>query len=73
MKRLESADEVMLVRGLTENRTFNPYYGLVVRDLGPSMSGEDWTVLVLWEDGIERRHQREDLLAWADSPVPLHR
>lgn len=49
---------------------FNPYYGLVVRDLGRivPIDAEDY-IDVLWEDGVERRHRRVDLLTYEDARV----
>lgn len=72
MRPLQPTEEVMLI-GLPAQGAhldgFNPYYGLVVKDLGwgePNNDPDVWNVVVLWEDGRERTHPRRDLQAWAD-------
>jgi hypothetical protein len=73
MRSLEVGEEVML-HGEAANaaKNFNPYYGLVVKDLGWDVTEDlknDWKIVVLWEDGQERTHQRHDLLDWKSLPV----
>lgn len=72
MKALSEGEEVMLI-GLAAVGAhadhFNPYYGIVVKDLGWDVTGDlvnDWQYVVLWEDGKERTHQRRDLMPIAD-------
>ena len=57
-KPLYPGDEVMLTKNgrRLSPESFNPYYGLVVLDMFGA-------VTVLWEDGVERIHQRHDLLS----------
>jgi len=75
MRQLKEGEEVMLVGLAAVGATldnFNPYYGLVVHDdhLDPE---PDRTVQVLWEDGVERLHPRNCLMAWADAPEGVRR
>lgn len=72
MRTLEIGEEVMLT-GLSASGAvrdgFNPYYGLVVKDLGwgePTGDPDTWDVLVMWEDGRERKHPRRALQAMKD-------
>lgn len=71
-RKLEPTDEVMLLKGHRDDRSFNPYYGLVVQDLF-NLDPAQHRVLVLWEDGIERMHFRSELMAWADAPLELRK
>jgi len=76
LRSLEPTEEVMLKASAIERQGagFNPYYGLVVRDLGwgnPNNDPDIWTVVVLWEDDRERQHHRASLIAWADMPVEM--
>ncbi len=51
---------------------FNPYYGLVVSDSNdPDLLQR--RVVVLWEDGMERVHFRNDLMAWTEAPAELRK
>ena len=67
-RKLEPTEEVMLTPlGERKAGNFNPYYGLVVLDnMDPDPACRK--VLVLWEDGMERLHFRDNLIAWADMP-----
>ena len=73
MRPFSQAEEVMLT-GDPANEAhrsggFNPYYGLVVKDLGwgePDNDPDVWNVVVLWEDGMERTYPRKSLVAIAD-------
>lgn len=47
---------------------FNPYYGLVVKDLGDPGNYGVGFVLVLWEDGRERKFPRNVLMSWSELP-----
>ncbi len=69
MTTLEPGTEIMLT-GRARDVSFNPNYGLVIRDLGPSFQGE-WHVIVLWEDGVERPHLRADLMPWSELPKEI--
>jgi hypothetical protein len=77
VRNLEQGEEVMLTgpaAASAHNDGFNPYYGLVVKDHGWNVVDADrqeldiWDVTVLWEDGKERTHPRNTLMAWADVP-----
>lgn len=67
MKPLEPGEEVMLTgaaAGQAHRDGFNPYYGIVVKDLGwgePDNDPDVWDVMVMWEDGKERKHPRKVL------------
>lgn len=78
MKPLEVGEEVMLVGPLMVNAAradgFNPYYGLVVKDLGwgePNNDPDVWDVIVLWEDGRERKFPRNVLMSWSELPKDI--
>ena len=71
LRTLEPAEEVMLKPAAIDASRcgFNPYYGLVVKDLGwgePNNDPDVWNVIVLWDDGSEREHPRRQLVAWSD-------
>lgn len=73
MKSLEQGEEVMLVGPLMHSAAhadgFNPCYGLVVKDHGWNVTGDDqddWKVTVLWEDGRERTFDRALLRPWSE-------
>lgn len=71
LRPLEPSEEVMLKSGAGDasRSSFNPYYGLVVKDLGwgePNNDPDVWNVIVLWEDGKEREHPRKLLAVWSD-------
>lgn len=76
MKPLQPGDEVLLTGPAATDAhgdRFNPYYGLVVKDLGwgePNNDPDVWDVIVLWEDGQERKHPRRTLMLWSEVPVP---
>lgn len=75
MRQLKECEEVMLTGLAAAGATldnFNPYYGLVVHD-DYLDSEPDRTVVVLWEDGRERLHPRNCLMAWADAPEGARR
>ena len=71
-RKLEPTDEVMLLQQHRGDRSFNPYYGLVVQDFF-NLDPAQHRVLVLWEDGMERMHFRSALMAWADAPLELRK
>lgn len=58
---LHPGDEVMLTNQGRKSAPgpFNPYYGLVIRDIFG-------VVDVLWDDNVERRHMRTDVLSRAE-------
>lgn len=69
MRKLIEGEEVMLT-GMSAfhascEKEFNPYYGLVVHDDAEDPE-PNRTVQILWEDGVERLHPRNTLLAWRD-------
>jgi len=71
LRPLEPTEEVMLKASAVDasRSSFNPYYGLVVKDHGwgePNNDPDIWNVTVLWEDGRERQHHRASLMAWSD-------
>jgi len=69
-RKLEPTDEVMLLQQHRDDKSFNPYYGLVVKDFADPDPAQH-RVLVLWEDGMERMHFRSALMAWTDVPGGL--
>lgn len=78
MKPLEQCEEVMLVGPLMVQAAhadgFNPHYGLVVEDLGWNVTQGDrdeWDVIVLWEDGRERKFPRNVLMSWSEVPKEI--
>lgn len=69
MTILDPETEVMLTGNARDVR-FNPNYGLVVRDPGPTFHDER-IVTILWEDGVERMHMRSEIVAWNELPKEI--